>query len=240
MALPIINESFKYVNIKLPSGKSIGVRGWKVKDEKSLLFALESETDIKQNKINHIISFLRNCVDDVSKFDKFSESDIKYACIEIRKLSKGDEISYNYKCSTSGCKFVIEDIVNLSKDKYIKEFDISPVKINPNFILTFKDIEWLKVKELDSRFKDSEAKFTFYYIMNSIDSITYNNETYTEFTENELIEFIDQFDSDDMKKIYEEFYKRDSIVDLKRSVKCLKCGESTEIDFGDLLSFLIL
>ena len=238
MALPIINEEFKYVKINLPSGKSIGIRGWKVKDEKELLFALETEDDAQNNKTRHIIDFLKQCVDDKSKYDTLSESDIKLICIEIRKLAKGDEIPYSYQCPE--CKFKLEDIVNLTKNKEVKKFDISPIKVNDKLTISVKDIEWIKTQDLYKRFENSTSKFTFHYIINSIDSVTFDGTTYTEFTEDEVIAFIDDLDPISMDKIYKEFDAKSSAVNLKRTISCLKCNTKTDVDFGEMLSFLIL
>jgi len=239
MSLPKINEEIKYVQIPLPSGKTIGVRGWKVKDEKELLFALESDQNGEDNKVKHIISFLKNCVDDQKKFDNvITESDIKKICIEVRKLSKGELIEYNYTCGN--CGFSFSDEVNLTKNQEVKNFDVSPLIINDDLTVTFRDLDWKTSEKLVIENTDSNYKFTFKYIINSINSITYKGTTYTTFTPKEVEEFIDQLDSDDLKKLFDEFDKKASSVELVRKITCLKCKSPIEVNFGDFLSFLVL
>lgn len=241
MALPVINQDYKYVKVPLPSGKSIGVRGWKVKDEKELLFSLETVSDsdnVEFDKIKGIVSFLKECVDDKNKFDKLSENDIKRICIEIRKMSKGDEIEYGYECPH--CKAKITDMVNLTKTLKVKSFDTTPFAVNDKLVLTFKDLEWLKTQDLYTRFSDSATKFAFYFIINSIDSLTYEGVTYTEFTEDEIVTFIDQLDPTDMDKLYKDFGNKGSSVSLDKQIKCTKCKEQIDVEFGDVLSFLVL
>jgi hypothetical protein len=236
MSLPQINEQINYIKTKLPSGKSIGVCGWKVKEEKELLFALEID-DNEDNKTSHIINLLKQCVDDKVKFDTLSENDLKKITMETRKLAKGETIEYNYECPHCKAKFF--DEVNVGKEQEIKPFDATPLTINERLILTFKDLSWKVVEEL---FKDDDmtaSKFTFKYLINSVDSITFDEQTYTEFTPEECENFIDQLDPKDLKTLYDGFESKLSKCDLKRSVKCLKCKEMVDINFGDLLSFLV-
>lgn len=237
MALPKINESFKHVKVKLPSGKEIGVRGWKVKDEKELLFALESEDNAEERKIKYIINFLRNCTDDQVKFDTLSENDIKKVCIEVRKLAKGEDVEYSYKCKH--CEMDLSDEVNLTSQQVVKEFDTVPCKINDKLIINFKDLPFKKSDELFEKYAKTEKQFTYYYVINSIEGLTINDETFTDFSEEELIEFLDDLDPDDMDKIYEKFDECMSSVELNHTVTCLRCTKDTEVQFGDLLSFLV-
>lgn len=239
MALPKINEELlNYVSVKVPSGKSIGVRGWKVKDEKELLFALESDDKAEENKLTHIINFLKHCVDDKIKFDTLTENDLKKICIEIRKLSKGDTIQYNYVCDKCGHKFF--DEVNLTEAQEIKEFDNTPVPVNNTLIMTFKDADWKTTEKLFKEFGEQPAKFAFKFVINSIESLTYNGATHTNFTADEVESFVDDLTSDDLTKIYEEFDKKASSVQLIRGVPCMKCKEEVIVNFGELLSFLVL
>lgn len=237
MALPEYNKEQSFITIKVPSGKSIGVCGWKVKEEKDLLFALEVEENIEENKISHIIGMLKQCVDDKSKFDSLSENDLVKLAIEVRKLAKGDTIEYNYECPHCGNKFF--DEVNLTKEQVVKAFDSTPLKVNDRLTLTFKDLDWKKVETL-YKAADSSSKFTFKHLLNSVDSITLDGESFTEFTPEETEHFIDGLDSNDMKVIYDGFEERLSSCSLQRDIDCIKCKKNIDINFGDLLSFLVL
>ena len=59
MALPIINETINYIKVKLPSGKTIGIRGWKVKEEKELLFASEKITEENPNVLKKYLVLMK-------------------------------------------------------------------------------------------------------------------------------------------------------------------------------------
>jgi hypothetical protein len=237
MGLPAPNTEKNFVQTKLPSGKTIGVCGWKVSEEKELLFVMEVDENPDENKMTHIINLLRDCVDDKAKFDSVSENDLIKIGIEARKKAKGETIEYNYGCPHCGNKFF--DEVNLTNEQVIKYFDPSPLTINENLILTFKDLEWKKV-ELLYKAADGTAKFTFNHIVNAIDSFTIDGETYTEFTPQEAEAWIDSLESDEMKKIYTGFESKLSTCYLQRKINCIKCKEEIDIDFGDILSFLVL
>jgi DNA-directed RNA polymerase subunit RPC12/RpoP len=184
-----------------------------------------------------LISFLKKCTDDQIKFDALSENDIKKICIEVRKISKGETISYGYKCQE--CNIPIEDEVNLTKHQVIRAFDATPIKVNDKLILTFKDLSYKTSEELYNKYGTSDKKFTYYYIINSIDSITYEDKTYTTFTEQEVIDFLDRLDPNEMAIVYDKFDSKVSSVELKRNFKCFKCKKPVEVEFGDLLSFLV-
>jgi predicted nucleic-acid-binding Zn-ribbon protein len=237
MGLPTINAENHYISTKVPSGKSIGVCGWKVKEEKELLFALEMEENVEETKISHIINLLKQCVDDKAKFNSLSENDLVKVAIETRKLAKGDTVEYNYECPKCGTKFF--DEVNLTTEQVVKQFDVSPLTVNDKLTVTFKDLDWVKVEAL-YKASSSSSKFTFKHLINSIDSITYDGTTHTEFSADEAEGFIDQLGPNDMKVIYEGFEARLSTCMLSRTVKCLKCKDQVEINFGDFLSFLVL
>lgn len=241
MALPIINETINYIKVKLPSGKSIGVRGWKVKEEKELLFASEkiTEDDFKL-KLDIIINFLKTCVDDKSKFDTLSENDIKKLAIDIRKLAKGDDVEFTYRCQNPECSFIFEEVLKISKTEKIKEADLTPIKVNDKLSIAIKEIALNDLLILRERFTDETNKLIYYYMINSIEAITYDGQVYTEFTEQEIIDFIDQLDSNDLDLIYKQFEIKMSNVILSKKLKCKRCNTETDIILDDILSFLIL
>ena len=252
--LPKLNENISYINIKLPSGKTIGVRGWKVKDERELLFALDAEESPDEQKNAHINNFLRKCTNNTTIFDQLSEVDLRKIALEIRKLSKGDTIQYSYRCpcqvlanpEISGstdvktCNNVIEDEIQLSKSEVVKFFDPKPSVINDRLVVVFKDISYTTGLKLAEKYINSPSQYIFYYMINSIEAFTFDNVSYTEFSEDELVEFIDGLASEDMEKIQAEFESKASALHLQRKLKCRKCGNEFDVQFGDLYSFLIL
>ena len=238
MTLPRFTEEETFIKHTLPSNKNIGVYGWHVKEEKDLLFATEIDTT-EENKIGHIINLLKQCVDDKSKFDTLSENDLIKIAIEARKLAKGETIEYNYKCPHDGCGHTFFDEVNISKEQYVKPFDNSPLVVNNKLTFTFRDLDW-KTSEKLYKESDTAKQYEYKHIIHSIDSVTIDGTTYTEFTTADMEERIGELKTKDLKTLSKGYAERLSDCGLKRSVKCLKCGKDIEIEFGDLLSFLVL
>jgi hypothetical protein len=247
-ALPKLRQQPSFITIKLPSGKSLGVRGWRVGDEKELLFALDLEDDLETTKIKHIIKFLKNCVDNKTVFDTLSETDLKKVALEVRKISKGMKIEYQYTCphkinvgkeDEAPCGTRLTEEVNLLESEQIRAFDGSPFPVNENLIISFRDVSYVKMVELFNRFKESMNKYTFYYLLWSIEAITLDGVVYTDFSEEELVEFVDQFEPLEMEKIYDEFYKRGSQLTIKQEITCIKCRNKIDVNFGELLSFFL-
>ena len=50
--------------------------------------------------------------DDKNKFDTLSENDLKHIAVELRKISKGDEVEYIAKCTNQECRHSFEDVLN--------------------------------------------------------------------------------------------------------------------------------
>ena len=57
MSLPIINETTSFMQKELLSGKKIGLKQWRTKEERELLFATEGIQDTEDGK-REIIKFI--------------------------------------------------------------------------------------------------------------------------------------------------------------------------------------
>jgi hypothetical protein len=242
MPLPTIENTFSYVKCTMPDGRNIGIRKWKVRDEKELLFTIDSDDNPDQSKVNHIVNFLRTCADSAVVFNTLSEAGIKAFAMEARKLSKGDTIEYSFNCPGSGekkCGFKVEDRISITKDSQLKAYESHPVTVNEHITLTLCDLPYEKSLQIDAAYT-SEVKRNFYKLLNRIDSMTIDGVTYTEFTQDEVENYLDELDSNDMGKIVEQADAEFSSADLSKKVKCVVCGKETSVKFEDLLSFLVL
>ena len=57
-------------------------------------FNFKIKEDDISGKIKMIISFFKDCVDDLKKYETLSENDLKKIALEARKISKGDDIEF--------------------------------------------------------------------------------------------------------------------------------------------------
>ena len=239
--LPKINENKSFTTIELPSGKSVGIHPWRVKEEKELLFALEgldeaSET-YQQNAKIQMFEFVKKCVDKPEMFDVLSNTDILKTVMELRKLSKGDTIEYEYKCPHCGTP--TSDTISITKHSKTKKFDGSPVKLNETLIFNIKEVPAKVLMNLFEKYMTSSNKFNYYYLLNSIESVVVDGEISAGFTIDELIEFIDQLTPNQYEELQKVLQDKLADVSLDRSYKCIKCKKDVEVLFGDLYDFLI-
>lgn len=234
MGLPKHVAERIFTKVKLPSGKTIGVHPWRVKEEKELLFAVEASDG--EPLEDDIITFYRNCADDGGAFDGLSNTDVLRFAIEARKLSKGSSVEYEYPCSEcTGLR--LSDEVSLLKDIIIRDFDPSPTKVG-DYTFTFKEVSRSLASRLQKEFAGLPKKYAYNFFLNSVDTVTCKEEVFTTFTVGELEEFIDGLDPDTFEAVGTSLLEKSASVRLEKKITCKKCGTEMTVRFGDLLSFL--
>jgi hypothetical protein len=236
MGLPKHDTEKVYTKTTLPSGKGIGIHPWRVREEKELLFAIEASEG--QQLEEDVIRFYRQCVDDGPRFDTLSKTDMVKVAIEARKLSKGSSIEYEYPCpSCTG--LMLNDTVSLIKDVVVKDFDPSPTKIG-DFNFTFKEVPYTLSSKLQKEYAGLPKKYSYFVLLNSIDTVTRKEEVFTTFSIEELVEFLDGFDPDTFEEIGNSFLKKSASVRLERKITCKRCNSEINVEFGNLFDFLAL
>jgi len=241
MSLPQINETTSFMQKELLSGKKIGLKQWRTKEERELLFATEGIQDTEDGK-QEIIKFIKKCVDDPNKFDSLSNTDYINCLIELRKISKGSLIEYKLKCSKD--KFELFDSINLTTDVKSKKFDSSPIQVSQDLSFSIKEVPYVIYDNLMKKYEKT-SEFNFYYIVNSIDSIAYKGEVFDKFTEEELINFIDALPSLEntegksfLDLLDEGVNKAQAEIYIEKTLTCGKCETENLVSFGDLYHFL--
>ena len=102
MGLPKIELPLS--RVKLPSGKSIQIRPFTVKEEKLLLLINQDNNSVKD--INDIIrQVINNCTEGKVDSYKLPMFDMEYLFTELRKVSVGETIDYIYTCPSCSMKF---------------------------------------------------------------------------------------------------------------------------------------
>jgi transcription elongation factor Elf1 len=233
MALPQMNQD-SFSSTELLSGKKIGIKPWRVKEEKDLLFATEGVDDEFAIR-REIVKFIKRCVDNVSLFDTLSNTDYVYLIAQIRKMSKGSKLEFSYNCSH--CGFPLSDDVSVDKNLQSKKFDASMIKVNGDLNVAIKEVPFQVYDHLTTTYLKS-SEFNYHFVIKSIDSIVYKGEVFDAFTETELIEFIDQLSSVDFGAMRDKISAAGAEIYLEKTIKCGKCKKESEVQFGDLYRFL--
>ena len=217
--MPLPKISTPTYELELPSnGQTIKFRPFLVREEKLLVLALEGE-DTKEIS-NAIKTVIKNCI--VSKgikVESLPTFDIEYLFLNIRGKSVGEKVEINIICPDDG-----ETTVPVS-------IDLDDIKVQKNEKHTNKIqlddalIMEMKYPSLDQFIKNNfdfsgstSMDQSFDLIASCIDKI-YNEEevwSASDVTKKELLEFLDQMNSSQFKKI-EEFF--DTMPKLSHEVK---------------------
>lgn len=243
MSLPVINaETNEWKELVLPSGRKISIHRWRVKEKKDFLFSIdgvEDETVVEQE----IIKFISACSSSPAMFKELSESDVIFLGVELRKMSKGDDMDIMYNCPH--CQSKHEAKIDISKVIDVKKFDITPFKVNDDLTINFKEISASSKKRIEAEFM-AEKKITRYnyeYLLESVDSILFKDELYDNFTKEELNKFMEEDVSDtDFEKLFIELQNRMGYFSMSANINCVNpnCGKEVRITFDGLISFFAL
>lgn len=239
MALPKLEVPTYETELPI-SKKKVKFRPFLVKEQKTLLMAMESgDTDFIQQSINDILEF---CT--LTKEINIGELpilDVEYYFIQLRSKSVGEVVESKYRCNNvvneKTCGNIMELNWNLSNIKpQFFENDNDELQLTDKLVLKMKYPQFSIVK--DSAKIENINDLTIKLIANCIEYIYDGEQFYyaKETTEEELIEFIESLNPEQFSKVEEYF---NNLPKLKETVqlKCNKCGFEHSIDVEGLENF---
>jgi hypothetical protein len=201
MSLPKI--SVPIYNLILPSNsKEIKYRPFLVKEEKILLWAVESQ-DVKQisNAVKQIIT---NCVVTKGiKVEQLPSFDIEYLFLNIRGKSVGEELDLKIYCPDDG-ETEVHVKININDINVIKNPEhTNKIELDSDMILEFK------YPSLDQFIKNNFNPETinidesFDLIIDCIDRLCDKNEVYehNDYTKDKWLEFLEQLTTASFSKV---------------------------------------
>ncbi len=254
----------KFDTIKLLSGKSVGVRKWRMKEEKDFLFAIETKLDDQDHMINECVNLAKKCVDKPVMFEHFSRNDILNILRDLRIISKGQEVDFTYHCVNEECptfrvfdekkqeetglkgqgNIPLEAIVDLKADLKLKVFDPKPVIVG-DYKIYPKEISWTQQRTLETRFIDLKKqkyelnKFNWHFIMSCISAIEKDEKKIENFDNVELEQFLDNLSTDEFNKLSDGIGLRLSEFSVDKKVRCPDCGNESDVIYEELFSLLV-
>lgn len=257
-----------FQKIKLLSGRSIGIRGWLMKEEKEFLFAVETKQKDKELVINECLKLAKKCVDNQELFDTLSRNDLLFILAQLRKLSKGSEVDMSFFCASPKCpdwmeftekeqketgrrgrgRIPHEDIIDIEKDAEIQYADFSkPIELKLNtkiFKFFLKEIPFNKQFDLEKEFLNDKEnirlnEFNWNFVMNMIDKVQIGEEVHSESTDEQKLELLELISPKEFKKMNDKIIEMSSRFLINKTVKCPKCEYETEIIYDELFSLMI-
>ena len=237
--MPLPKISTPTYELELPStGQEIKYRPFLVREEKLLVLALESE-DVKQIT-NAIKNVIKNCIETKGiKVESLPTFDIEYLFLNIRGKSVGEEIEVNIICpddedTTVPVTIDIDSIKVQKNDEHTNH-----IKIDDSIMIE------MRYPSLD-QFIKSNFDFTtnnamdqsFDLIASCVDKIYTEEEVWSsaDVTKKEIIEFLDQMNSSQFKKI-ENFFDTMPKLSHKVNVVNPNTGVESEVVLEGLSSF---
>jgi len=237
MALPKIKHpTYK---VKLTSlKKSVDIRPFTVQEEKLLLMtAAANDSDSIISTIKQIIN---NCVLDDIDVDKLASFDIEYIFLKLRAKSVGEIVKLVHTDPEEGS---VEYEVNL-EDVEVK---VSPEHKN-KFLIHEKIVVIMKYPSIDQlktimvqdedAITESETENIFKMLISCIESVYDDEKLYTDFTSDELYDFIMSMPMESLQKL-QNFFETMPSVELTKEIS-LPSGKKKEIKVKGITSFFTL
>ena len=226
--MPLPSIATPTFELELPStGQTIEYRPFLVKEEKILLYALESES---QKQISNAVkTVIKNCIKTKGiKVEKLPTFDIEYLFLNIRGKSVGEDIEVGLICPDDGETTVtvninVEDI-EVQKDKGHD----TQIKLNDELMIEMRYPSLTQFVK-DNFDTESEADRSFDLIATCIDKVYSEEEVWetANCTKKELMDFVEGMNSTQFKKI-EDFFT--SMPKLSHTVKIKNPNTGVESD----------
>jgi len=231
MALPKIKHPT--YSIVVPSTKQdINIRPFTVQEEKLLLMARQSED--QDDVVKSIKQIITNCVIEKIDVDKLSTFDIEYIFIKLRAKSVGELVDLEYQVPDSETNEVIKFKLNL---------DEIEVKFNPdhkNKFIIINDVGVVmryptlnEIRTIESGNGSEQSVLNI--LIKCVESIFDQDSVYDDFTEEEVVEFINNLPLDAMQNM-RTFFETMPTVEHTTKVKN-KAGKEIEVTLRGLNSF---
>ena len=209
--MPLPKIELPLFEMKIPSsGQKIRYRPFTVKEEKNLLIAQQSQ-DYDQMVLS-IQQLLTNCIADDIDVEKLALFDLEYLMLQIRARSVNNVIEFRIKDPVSG------DPVDLAMDidKLAVDFpdtDYRKIKITDDYIINMR---YPSIKEmyLIKNIQENAVEKLFDMMIACIVNVVNQDQIYelSEFSNKEVMEFVDDLPNSAIEKIKLFFEKMPSVT----------------------------
>ena len=233
--MPLPKIATPTYELELPStGQSIQYRPFLVKEEKLLVIALESD-DSKQIT-TAIKAVIKSCILTKGvKVEQLPTFDIEYLFLNIRGKSVGEDIEVNIVCPDDE-ETEVKININLDDIQVQKHDDhTDKIKLDDSIMMQMKYPSLDQFINNNFNFKDEEQD-VFKMVASCVD-LVYDDETaYDDFTEKEMVKFLEQFNSAQFREI-ENFF--DTMPKLSHTINVTNpnTGVENEVVLEGLSSF---
>jgi len=246
MALPKIDVPIYEAKL-ISTGKTIKFRPFLVKEQKLFLMASQS-TDEKET-VDVVKQVLNNCILSEIDVDELPTFDLEHLFMQLRARSVGEVVNLKYNCNNTvandkGEKEVCGSLVKfdlniLDIKPIIDEKHSNKIEINDKLGVMMK-YPTLKLINGTPNLKEEDIDSVLNIIVNCIDYIYDENQMYyaKDSTKEELIEFIEGMEQNDLEKI-KIFFNTMPKIAKELDFKCEKCKYEEKITIQGIQNFFV-
>lgn len=229
---------------KLFDGKTVEFRPMLMKEQKLMMMAQEEPDATKDAVVMDAIrTVIKSCLITDIDLSRIPSFDIEHLLLQIRQKSVGSTVKVNIKHfpdennprDCDPCKFQTETTIDLSKANLVKDADLKTVfEFGGGFgvEMTFPTIEvFNRMREFSHTPKAIEIVIEI--IAACVSRIFSGDNVYDakDFTTEEIIDWLSNFDFSVIDEINENFIMKMPYIEIKHTWKCSQCGleETTKI-----------
>jgi hypothetical protein len=246
MALPKIDVP-TYETKLISSGKIVKYRPFLVKEQKLFLMAAQS-TDEKET-VDVVKQVLNNCILSEIDVDDLPTFDLEHLFMQLRARSVGEVVNLKYNCNNiikddkgeeKVCGSLVKFDLNILDIKpTIDEKHSSKIEISDKLGIMMK-YPTLSLINGVTNLKDEDIDTVLNVIVSCIDYIYDEEQMYyaKDSTKEELLEFIENLQQEDMEKI-QLFFNTMPKITKTLDFKCKKCGYEEEVMVQGIQNFFV-
>lgn len=221
--LPIIATP-KYDMIVPSTGQSITYRPYVVKEEKILLIALESESEIAIERA--VTDIIKACLETPLDIKTLTMFDIEFMFTTLRSKSVGEGIDVVLNCDNEECDATQKIKINLD-DVYVANLETAGenmnVKINDDVSVDLKYLGYSDNLTQGQRTTETEAAINM--VAKTIETIYSGEETFAckDAPFKEVVSFVESLNNDQFAKVI-KFMQDSPVITYDIEYKCKVCG----------------
>jgi hypothetical protein len=246
MALPKIDVP-TYETTLISSGKKVKYRPFLVKEQK--LFLMASQSNDEKETINVVKQVLNNCIISDIDVEDLPTFDLEHLFMQLRARSVGEVVNLKYNCNNivkddkgedKPCGGLVKFDLNILdiKPTIDKDHD-SKIQITEKLGIVMKYPTLKMVGNFDN-LQNESIDSIMEIIVSCIDFIYDDDQMYyaKDSTKEELLEFVDNLQQDDLEKI-QKFFTTMPKISKPLDFKCGKCGYEEKIVVEGIQNFFV-
>jgi hypothetical protein len=245
MALPKFEHPM--FEVVVPSTKQkIYVRPYTTKQAKILYMMAESTSF--EELIKNIQALVQSCIVQPENYQvgKMTSFDLQYVFLQIRAITVGERVELKYKCQN----IVNDEVCNHENDVMINFKEVT-VKFDESakqeIVFEFGNMgvkmRYPRVENIDFlqeivQKQSNDFDGIIRIIVKDIEYIFDETTKYSDFTEDEALEFLTALPLNDFQKIL-NFYNNLPTLYYEYPFKCIKCGYEETLVYTSLFDFFV-